>query len=121
MYEADVRSLLSALPVPTTTVHHTGDRVAPIGGARYLAEHISGSKLIELVGDDHFSLEPIAEWVEAIVDNVRNATSRASANIDRRLATVLFSDIVDSRPAASKAGDRRCYTLQSNPRLGDSA
>jgi len=106
MYEVDVRSLLSALRVPTTIVHRTGDRVAPIEGARYLAEHISGSKLIELVSDDHFSLEPVAEWVEAIVDNVRNATSRAAANIDRRLATVLFSDIVDSTPAASKAGDR---------------
>ena len=106
MYEADVRSLLPALRVPTTIVHRTGDRVAPIEGARYLAEHIPGAKLIEVESDDHFSLEPVTEWVDAIVDNVKNAALRPAMNVDRRLATVLFSDIVDSTPAASKAGDR---------------
>ena len=76
MYEADVRSLLPALRVPTTIVHRTGDRVAPVEGAHYLAEHIPGARLIETVGDDHFSVEPIREWIDAIIDNVEHATER---------------------------------------------
>jgi class 3 adenylate cyclase len=106
MYEVDVRSLLPALRVPTTIVHRTGDRVAPVEGARYLAEHIPGAKLIETVSDDHFSIEPIREWIDAVIDNVEHAAERPSASVDRRLATVLFTDIVDSTPSASKAGDR---------------
>ena len=110
MYEADVRSLLPALRVPTTIVHRTGDRVAPVEGARYLAEHIPGATLIETEGDDHFSIKPITEWIEAIVDNVAHAAARPSLT-DRKLATVLFTDIVDSTPAASRAGDRAWTAL----------
>jgi pimeloyl-ACP methyl ester carboxylesterase len=87
MYEVDVRSILTTIQVPTTIVHRVGDRVAPLAGGRYLAEHISGAKLVEVPGDDHGDL-------------------LCPVEVDRRLATVLFTDIVDSTPAAERSGDR---------------
>ena len=106
MYEVDVRSVLPAIRVPTTIVHRTGDRVAPVEGGRHLAEHIPGAKMVELPGDDHTSFEPIQEWLDAIIENIALAEHNTQAETDRRLATVLFTDIVDSTPAAARAGDR---------------
>ena len=106
MYEVDVRSVLPAIRVPTTIVHRTGDRVAPIEGGRYLAEHIPGAKMVEVPSDDHYSTELNQEWLDAIAENITIADSKAPSDTDRRLATVLFTDIVDSTPAAARAGDR---------------
>ena len=107
MYEADVRALLPLIQVPTTVVHVTGDRVAPIEGGRYLAKHIPGAKLVEIVGNDHFALEIYPEIVDAINEHVVNAkTDRVDHRFDRRLMAVLFTDIVNSTPTAARAGDR---------------
>ena len=107
MYEADVRSLLPAIHVPTTVVHRRGDRVAPVEGARYLAAHIEGAKLVELEGDDHFQIEPIPELLEAIREHVESSSLLTNDRVDRRLATVLFTDIVDSTKSAAHHGDRQ--------------
>ncbi len=105
MYEADVRALLPSIQVPTTVVHVTGDRVAPVEGARYLATHIPGAKLVEIAGNDHFALEIYPEILDAINEHVATADGSGRRRVDRRLMTVLFTDIVDSTPAASRAGD----------------
>ena len=107
MYEADVRSLLPAIHVPTTVVHRRGDRVAPIDGARYLAAHIEGARLVELEGDDHFQIEPIPELLTAIREHVESSARPANDRVDRRLATVLFTDIVDSTKSAAHHGDQQ--------------
>ena len=107
MYDADVRSLLPAIHVPTTVVHRRGDRVAPIEGARYLAAHIEGAKLVELEGDDHFQIEPIPELTAAIREHVESSALQTNARVDRRLATVLFTDIVDSTKSAARHGDQQ--------------
>ena len=73
MYEADVRALLPSIQVPTTVVHVIGDRVTPIEGGRYLAEHIPGAKPVEIVGNDHFALEIYPAILDAINEHVARA------------------------------------------------
>jgi class 3 adenylate cyclase len=113
MYEVDVRSVLPTIRVPTTVVHRTGDRVAPIEGGRYLAEHIPGAKLIELPGDDHAPIDvnEYQKWLDAIRENIAIAEAREPIAVDRRLTTVLFTDIVNSTPAAAEAGDQAWTNL----------
>ncbi len=112
MYDVDVRSILPSIHCPTTIVHRTGDRVAPIEGGRYLAEHIAGAKLIEVPGDDHFpsQVAPVPEWPQAILENIATGVTPPLEQ-DRRLATVLFTDIVDSTATAAELGDRRWTEL----------
>ena len=102
--ECDVRHILSVIRVPTLVIHRLGDQVTPIEGARYLAEHIPGSKYIELPGEDHF---PWVGDINAILKEVQEFVTgvRYVPEIDRVLTTVLFTDIVGSTEQAVKIGD----------------
>ncbi len=108
--EIDVREILPAIRVPTLVLHRTGDRVIPVESGRYLAAHIPDAKLVEMSGDDHF---PFAGDIDTIVDEVEEflTGSRPFREPDRVLATVLFTDIVDSTRVAAELGDRRWTQL----------
>lgn len=108
--EIDVRNVLPAIRVPTLVIHRSGDRVIPIESGRYLAEHIPDAKLVEVPGDDHF---PFVGDIDSIVDEVEEflTGSRRAREPDRVLATVLFTDIVDSTGLAAELGDRRWTEL----------
>jgi pimeloyl-ACP methyl ester carboxylesterase len=54
VYAMDFRPALPALRVPTLVLHRTGNRYIRIANGRYLAEHISGARFVEVPGDDHF-------------------------------------------------------------------
>lgn len=92
-------------------VHRTGDMPSPVEGGRYLAQHIPGAKLVEVDGQDHFP------WVgdsDAILDEVERFTTGDAPSArepDRVLATVLFTDIVDSTRLLAERGDRRWREL----------
>ena len=49
---ADVRPVLSAVEAPTLVLYRSGDLFAGKPHAEYLAQHISGAKLVELPGHD---------------------------------------------------------------------
>jgi class 3 adenylate cyclase len=92
--------------VPTLVLNRTGDHVIRVEEGRYIAEHLSGARFVELPGDDH------VPWVgdsDAIVDEVEEFLTgvRHHAEADRVLATVLFSDIVGSTERAAALGDRK--------------
>lgn len=121
VYEAvrdlDCRDILPAVRVPTLILHRRGDRVARIEGARYMAKRISGAKLVELPGDDHpytvGDADSIIDEIEEFVTGVRPRRGP-----DRVLATVLFTDIVQSTDRAAQLGDRRwLQVLESHDRL----
>jgi class 3 adenylate cyclase len=110
--EIDVRHILPAIRVPTFVLHRVGDTAHPVDGARYLADSIPGARFLELPGDDHYMLfEP--EIVDRIVGEAEEflTGSRTEAEIDRVLATVLFTDIVDSTRRAAELGDREWRAL----------
>ena len=49
--QIDVRHVLPAIRVPTLILHSVKDQVVDIGGSRYMAEQIPGTKLVELILD----------------------------------------------------------------------
>jgi class 3 adenylate cyclase len=106
----DVRDVLPHVQVPTLVIHRTDERVVDVGHGRYLAEHIPGARLLEQAGIDHLPWLGDADGVlDAIEEFVTG--SRHHVDEDRILATVLFTDIVDSTRRAADAGDRRWREL----------
>jgi class 3 adenylate cyclase len=103
----DVRAVLSSISAPTLVVHREGDRVVPLPLARYVAEHIADARLVVLPGDFHVSASPSGELdsLDAIEEFLTG--TRSSVESDRVLATVLFTDIVDSTSTATELGDKR--------------
>ena len=111
--EIDVRGILSAIRVPTLILHRSGDRRIDVGGSRYMAERIPNARFVELSGIDHLM------WVgdaDAIVDEVEEflTGTRHAAEPTRVLATVLFTDMVESTSRAVQLGDARWRTLISD-------
>ena len=108
--EIDIRAILPTLHVPTLVLHRSGDRLIRIEEGRYVAEHIPGAKLVELNGIDHFW------WVgdtESIVNEIQLFLTGEQQVLepDRVLATLLFTDIVESTKRAAEIGDRRWHDL----------
>jgi class 3 adenylate cyclase len=108
--EIDTRAVLPTIGVPTLVLHRTGDLDANVEEGRWIASQIPGARFVELAGVDHLP------WVgdqDAVLDEVQEFLTgvRASAEPDRVLATVLFTDIVGSTERASELGDRRWREL----------
>jgi pimeloyl-ACP methyl ester carboxylesterase len=108
--ELNVRALLPTIRVPTLVVHHADDVVIPPEQGKDVADHISGAKYVELPGRNvlHF-LEPWRASFEEISEFLTG--HRAEVADDRMLATVLFTDIVDSTRRAAEIGDRDWHAL----------
>ena len=106
----DVRDLLPAIQAPTLVLQRADDQIAGPELGRYLADHIPGARYVELGGADHFwFLDHADELVDEIEEFLTG--TRASADPDRQLATVLFTDIVDSTARAVEVGDTRWRAL----------
>ena len=109
-FDHDVRHLLPLVAVPTLVLHRTGDRVVPIALGRYVAEHIPGARMVECPGEDNF---PFLGDVDAYTDEIEEFLTgeRGYHPTDRVLATVMFTDIVDSTRRASTMGDQKWLAL----------
>jgi len=108
--EIDVRAVLPTIRVPTLVLHRSDDAAVPIGMGRYLGERISGAKFVELPGVDHIvflgNTDVLVDEIEEFLTGMRRGVE-----VDRVLATVMFTDIVDSTRRASDLGDRRWRDL----------
>ena len=108
--QIDVRHVLPAIRVPTLLIH--GSDAAPyrVGAARYMAEQIPGARLLELPGERSIpsrpGLEQALNETDAFLHDVWKAGGWLNPDPDRILATVLFTDIVDSSQRAVELGDR---------------
>ena len=108
--ELDVRAVLPAIRVPTLVLHHSDDRVVPPEMGKDVADHIEGAKFVELPGRNlyHF-VEPWRDSFREIAEFLTG--QQADVADDRVLATVLFTDIVDSTRRAAEMGDRDWHAL----------
>jgi class 3 adenylate cyclase len=110
VYGSDVRSILANIRVPTLVIHRAGARVIEPAHGRYLAEHIPGARYVELPGVDNFlwagDQDATLDEIQGFITGVRPAPTPR-----RALATLLFTDIVDSTRKAAELGDRRWRRL----------
>jgi len=108
--EIDIRPILPSIRVPTFIVHRQGDVRVNVEAGRFMARQIPNAKYLELPGSDH------ALWTgetERILDAVEEflTGSRSEIESDRVLATVLFTDIVNSTKRAETIGDRAWHDV----------
>jgi class 3 adenylate cyclase len=103
--DIDVRAILPTIDVPTLVLHRRGDQAVNRRGAEWMAGQIPGAKYVELKGIDHALY---AGDSDAVVDEIEEflTGARRATEIDRVLATVMFTDIVDSTQRAAAMGDR---------------
>jgi class 3 adenylate cyclase len=104
--QIDVRHVISAIRVPTLVLHRAGDTRVNVEGGRYLASNIPGARYVELPGIDHVLWAGDAGQAADEVEGFLTGTHR-EAEPDRVLATILFTDLVDSTRRAEEMGDRR--------------
>jgi class 3 adenylate cyclase/pimeloyl-ACP methyl ester carboxylesterase len=104
--ELDVRAVLPTIRVPTLVVHHADDPILLPARGTYIADHVPGATYVELPGRNgyHF-VEP--GWRASFQEVAQFLTGQQPEVADDRvLATVLFTDIVDSTSRAAAIGDR---------------
>jgi class 3 adenylate cyclase len=108
--ELNVRAVLPTIRVPTLVLQHTDDPMIPPERGKYIADHIPGAKYVEIPGRNvyHF-VEPWRESFQEITEFLTG--QQAEVADDRVLATVLFTDIVDSTRRAAEIGDRDWHAL----------
>jgi class 3 adenylate cyclase len=100
----DVSDVARAISVPTLVIHARGDRAVPVAAGRYLAEAITDAEYVELAGEDHAYNSAPREGILAATE--RFLTGRLTPVApDRALATILFTDIVNSTARAAELGD----------------
>jgi pimeloyl-ACP methyl ester carboxylesterase len=107
--QPDLRHIAKSVGVPTLVLHRKRDAI-PIEMGRELAATIPGARLVELEGVDHV---PHVGDYKAVTGEMEEFLTgqRHEHPPDRVLATVLFTDIVDSTPRAAELGDQRWREL----------
>jgi class 3 adenylate cyclase len=108
--DLDVREALPLISAPTLVMSTAEDRLVPPELGRYVADRIDGARFLEFPGADHLIA---ALDSDAVLDAAAEfiTGTRVTRPPERVLATVLFTDIVDSTKRAAELGDRRWREL----------
>jgi len=112
--QIDVRHALPAIQIPTLVLNRTDENPFTVASSRHLADQIAGAHHTELPGRDHalFVGDP-----DRLAGEIGSFLNQAWAELPDRsepstlLATVLFTDIVDSTATMAELGDRRWREL----------
>ncbi len=112
-YETDVSTALPLVQAPTLVAHCAEDPRYPAPWSQYIADRIPNARYVEFPGNfdgswRRASWEPLAVEMEAFLTGVRPPAFR---DVERTLATVVFTDIVESTQRAEALGDRRWREL----------
>jgi class 3 adenylate cyclase len=97
--------VLPAIQAPTLIIQRREDAYRRVEHGRYLAETIPDATYVDLPGRDNL---PYVGDQDALLGEVEEFLTgvRHSAEPDRVLATVLFTDIVGATSRAAELGDR---------------
>jgi pimeloyl-ACP methyl ester carboxylesterase/class 3 adenylate cyclase len=106
----DVRPILEDVRLPTLIIQRRDDKAVAHGNGRYLADNISGAVYLELPGSSHLPWLGNSDLVVASIVRFAEAGDLISIGEgleERRLATALFTDIVQSTEQLAAMGDQR--------------
>jgi class 3 adenylate cyclase len=107
--EINIDNILQSILVPTLVLHRTQDPAVSIQAGRFLAAHIPNAKLVELDGPDHIYWlgDNALQIADLILEFLARPGMEARSPVEaqRMLATILFTDIVDSTSQARGLGD----------------
>ena len=104
--QIDITDILPTVNVPTLIIHRKDDVTVNVEGGRLLADRIPNAKYVELSGADHLPF--VGENSNQILDEMAQFLTGEWRPVETEcvLATVLFTDIVDSTKLAAELGDR---------------
>jgi class 3 adenylate cyclase len=105
-FSADLRAELPKISCPTLVISRVDAYANLVEHGRYLSQQIVGARLLEVPGPD---LLLWAGEFDSIIEEIEEFLTgrRSTHQTERALATVLFTDIVDSTVRAAAAGDRQ--------------
>jgi pimeloyl-ACP methyl ester carboxylesterase len=106
----DTRTLLPLIQAPTLVLQRANGKIAPPALGHYLADNIPHASYVEIEGSDHIWFTEHADQIVEEIEEFLTGT-RAGADPDRKLATVLFTDIVGSTARAAELGDTEWRAL----------
>ncbi len=105
MQPLDAVDRLHAIEQPTLILHCSDDAVMPVAAAHYLGERIPDASVLELPNSDHFVVTSPG-WLDMADRFIEFVSGRRPARrVERRVQTIVFTDIVDSTRSAIAAGD----------------
>jgi class 3 adenylate cyclase len=98
--------VVPSVQAPTLVLHSERDRLVNVRNGRWLAEHLPNARLVELPGDDHMLWYEHPELAFGEIQEFLTGV-KFEPEPERMLATVVFTDIVDSTKTAAELGDKR--------------
>jgi class 3 adenylate cyclase len=110
-YDTDARDILPSIHVPTIVLSPSLDHAGAEAGstladeAAYIAGRIPGAKVATYEGNYAVMWLGDSSHLTALVKRFLSTVRAEEAELDRVLATVLFTDIVGSTEKAAKLGD----------------
>lgn len=106
----DVRQVLDHIQAPTLVLTRTGDQINDVEQGRAVAGRIRNARFVELSGRNHIPF--LGDWHSIVAEVEEFLTGvRPAPETDRVLATVLFTDLVDSTRIAAEVGDSQWRQL----------
>ncbi|HJT63392.1 MAG TPA: adenylate/guanylate cyclase domain-containing protein, partial [Candidatus Limnocylindria bacterium] len=100
-FQTDYRHVLPAIHVPTLVV----DRRADPAVSGHLAGLIPGAEMVHLPNEPRLPWIPGSDRTAAEIERFVAAIREEQSDLERVLATVLFTDVVDSTARASEMGE----------------
>jgi class 3 adenylate cyclase len=104
LLDLDVRHVLPAIHVPVLVISRDEAPVFGSAFGRHIADHVEGARFVGLPGIDNLMWAGDQDAIVAAIDDFISG-SHAPRTTGRRLATVLFTDIVGSTRHAAEIGD----------------
>ena len=102
----DIRPALPAIHVPTLVLARDGDLLFTAEETKWMADQIHGARFVSFPGVDHFFWAGNQDELLVEIERFVAEVGDEETDLDRVLATVMFTDIVGSTAKAAELGDR---------------